>query len=62
MEKEREKMEEERENRRLEEQRKRMQDEYDEEQRKIRAREEEVYGAFIIFFIKVNYLTYLLEP
>ena len=42
MEKERERMEEEKENRRLEEQRLRMQSEYDEEQKKIRAREEEV--------------------
>ena len=42
MEKDREKMEEEKENRRLEEQRLRMQSEYDEEQKKIRAREEEV--------------------
>ena len=46
MEKERERMEEEKENRRLEEQRLRMQSEYDEEQKKIRAREEEVGHSF----------------
>ena len=42
MDKERDRMEEEQENRRLEDQRIRMQTEYDEEQKKIRAREEEV--------------------
>ena len=42
MERQRERDEEAQENKRLEDQRKRMQDEYDEEQRKVRAREEEV--------------------
>ena len=50
MEKDREKMEEEKENRRLEEQRLRMQSEYDEEQKKIRAREEEVLLFFGISY------------